>query len=241
VTKQQCISHINWFHRIDLGEGVITPGDDNSPAKLRRLKLPENLSGKTFLDIGAWDGFFSFEAERRGAARVLATDSFVWEGNVPGKSKEGFLAARALLNSAVEDMHIDPLDLSPDSVGMWDVVLLAGVLYHLRHPWLLIERAASITKELLILETATDLKFMLRPAIAIYTRGELEGDQTNYCAPNITALNAMLTDRGFRRVEVVSKTGLAKSVLSAGRKLLEHGSSPFASIQQGRCAVHAFR
>src|SRR5207249_5026704 len=123
-----------WYHRIDLGHGIITPGFDRTEDKLKRPELPKSLKGLTVLDVGAWDGFFSFEAERRGAARVLATDSFVWEGNVPGKSKEGFLAARALLNSAVEDMHIEPLDLSPEAVGMWDVVLLAGVLYHLRHP-----------------------------------------------------------------------------------------------------------
>ncbi|MCU1307857.1 MAG: hypothetical protein JWN45_2552 [Acidobacteriaceae bacterium] len=241
MTKQQSISHINWFHRIDLGEGVVTPGDDDSAAKLTKLNFPEDLSGKTFLDIGAWDGFFSFEAERRGASRVLATDSFVWDGNVPGKSKEGFLAARSLLKSNVEDLHIDPLNVSPQTVGMWDVVLLAGVLYHLKHPWLLIERAASVTRELLILETATDLNLMVRPAIAIYTRGELGGDPTNMCAPNLAALKGMLSDCGFRRVEVVYNSGLAKSMLSAGMRFLKYGSTPFASIQQGRCAIHAFR
>ena len=76
-TRRPDISCINWFHTIDLGNGVVTPGDDNSPVKLKRLAFPPDLSGKTFLDIGAWDGFFSFEAERRGAARVLATDSYV--------------------------------------------------------------------------------------------------------------------------------------------------------------------
>jgi tRNA (mo5U34)-methyltransferase len=241
MSKQQIISHINWFHRIDLGEGVVTPGDDDSAAKLTKLKFPEDLTGKTFLDIGAWDGFFSFEAERRGASRVLATDSFVWDGNVPGKSKEGFLTARSLLNSNVEDMHIDPLNVSPQAVGMWDVVLLAGVLYHLKHPWLLIERAASVTRELLIVETATDLNFMRRPAITIYTRGELAGDQTSLCAPNVAGLKAMLSNSGFRRVNVVYNSGLTRSILSAGMRFLKFGSSPFTSIQQGRCAVHSFR
>jgi tRNA (mo5U34)-methyltransferase len=241
VTREQSISHINWFHRIDLGDGVVTPGDDNSPAKLKQLQFPEDLSGKTFLDIGAWDGFFSFEAEKRGASRVLATDSFVWEGNVPGKSKDGFNAARLLLKSKVEDMQIEPLSISPETVGMWDVVLLSGVLYHLKHPWLLIEKAASVTRQLLILETATDLNLMRRPAIAIYTRGELGGDRTNLCAPNLPALKAMLSDCGFRTVDVVYNSGQVKSILSAGRKFLSYGSSPLASIQQGRCAVHAAR
>jgi len=71
------VASIKWYHNIDLGHGIVTPGIDNTPKKLGRLHFPERLDGKTVLDIGAWDGFFSFEAERRGAARVLATDSYV--------------------------------------------------------------------------------------------------------------------------------------------------------------------
>lgn len=74
-----------WYHSIDLGAGVVTPGA-RSLQSLREqaevLRLP-NLEGKTFLDIGAWDGFFSFEAERRGARQVLALDHYVWAGE-PG-------------------------------------------------------------------------------------------------------------------------------------------------------------
>ncbi|HEY8641609.1 MAG TPA: TIGR04290 family methyltransferase, partial [Candidatus Dormibacteraeota bacterium] len=86
--KREVAAH-RWFHTIDLGDGVVTPGDDDSPAKLRTLGLPDRLDGLSVLDVGAWDGFFSFEAERRGAARVLATDDFCWSG--PGwGSKAGF-------------------------------------------------------------------------------------------------------------------------------------------------------
>src|SRR5262245_47179094 len=65
------IAAVNWFHTIDFGQGIVSPGDDDSQRKLKRLQIPANLTGKSFLDIGAWDGFFSFEAERRGATRVL--------------------------------------------------------------------------------------------------------------------------------------------------------------------------
>ena len=56
-----------WFHTIDLGEGIVTDGRDESPRKLGWIGLPRDLRGRTVLDVGAWDGFFSFEAERRGA------------------------------------------------------------------------------------------------------------------------------------------------------------------------------
>jgi len=239
---QNRISNINWFHTIDLGSGVLTPGDDDSPAKLRRLKIPNGLSGKTFLDIGAWDGFFSFEAERRGASRVLALDSYVWDGKVPGKSKEGFLAARSILNSRVEDLNMDAFEVSPQKIGMWDVVLLAGVLYHVKHPWLLLEKAASVTKELLIVETFVDLRFLRRPAVALYPTDQIEkGHVENWCGPNPRAIKEMLRACGFRTVSIVNKTSLIRATLSAARRFLQFGYSPLAAIQQGRCVIHAHR
>ena len=60
------VEALRWYHTIDLGQGVITKGVDNTPQRLTRMGLPENLSGLSVLDVGAWDGFFSFEAERRG-------------------------------------------------------------------------------------------------------------------------------------------------------------------------------
>lgn len=239
---QDRISRINWFHTIDLGHGVVTPGDDDSPNKLKRLQIPTDLSGKTFLDIGAWDGFFSFEAERRGAARVLALDSYVWEGRVPGKSKEGFLAAKAILNSRVEDLQMDAFNISPDKIGMWDVVLLAGVLYHVKNPWLLLEKAASVTKQLLIVETFIDLRFLRRPAVAIYPIAAIEKNHAdNWCGPNVAALKQMLLDCKFPNVNVVYKSNLFRSTLSAMRRLAQFGYPPITAIQQGRCVVHAQR
>ena len=95
---RQRVGKIRWYHRIDLGDGIVTPGVDPSPRKLERLRLPADLGGKTVLDVGAWDGFFSFEAERRGASRVLATDSYAWSG-VDWGTKQGFELARARLGS----------------------------------------------------------------------------------------------------------------------------------------------
>lgn len=112
VLKQE-VSAIHWYHRIDLGHGLITPGCQDSSEDLRMLHLPARLDGLTVLDIGAWDGFFSFEAERRGAIRVLATDGFVWKGRCPRASRQGFELARWALNSKVEGMELDIMEISP--------------------------------------------------------------------------------------------------------------------------------
>jgi len=84
--------------------------------KLKQIRMPESLEGRTVLDVGAWDGFFSFEAERRGAARVLAVDSYCWGGEGPG-TKDGFNLARRALGSRVEDREVEVLDLSPETAG----------------------------------------------------------------------------------------------------------------------------
>ena len=41
---------------------------------VERFGLPASLAGKTALDVGTADGFWAFEMERRGAARVVAID-----------------------------------------------------------------------------------------------------------------------------------------------------------------------
>ena len=198
------VAAIPWWHTIDLGNGIVTPGKDPTPARLPEIRLPDDLTGLSVLDVGAWDGFFSFEAERRGARRVLATDSFCW-GRGGWGTKDGFELARRARGSKVEDLDIDPLDLSPDKIGTFDVVLYLGVLYHMRHPLLALERVASVTGGRLILQTQVDLAGITRPAIAFYQGSELHGDPTNWSGPNPAAVVAMLRTVGFSEVQVVSQ------------------------------------
>ena len=203
-TLKREVAAITWWHTIDLGKGIVTPGLDPTPARLPEIRLPEDLAGLSVLDIGAWDGFFSFEAERRGAKRVLATDSFCW-GQGGWGTKAGFELARRALRSKVEDSNIDPLELSPEKIGTFDLVLCLGVLYHMRHPLLALERVASVTRGRLILQTQVDLAGLTRPAIAFYQGSELHNDPTNWCGPNPAAVVAMLRTVGFGDVEVVSQ------------------------------------
>jgi tRNA (mo5U34)-methyltransferase len=200
------VEKIRWWHPIDLGDGITTPGADvHIRARLAEIQLPNDLSGKSVLDIGAWDGFFSFEAERRGARRVLATDSFCWDGGGWG-TKAGFELARRALKSRVEDKWITVPELSPETVGVFDVVLFLGVLYHMRHPLLVLERVASVTRGLLIMQTQVDMVGIDRPALAFYPGTELNGDPTNWVGLNPAAVVAMLKDVGFGRVDILHKS-----------------------------------
>ncbi|PZS08640.1 MAG: hypothetical protein DLM64_12100 [Solirubrobacterales bacterium] len=241
------VGAIKWFHSIELARGITTPGTDATAERVELLRLPEDLSGKTVLDVGAWDGFFCFEAERRGAARVLATDSFAWHGE-NWSNKEGFELARRALGSAVQDIEIDVMDLTPERIGTFDLVLFLGVLYHLRHPLLALERVASVTRGQLILETHVDLTWMRRPAMAFYPEMELAWDPTNWWGPNPEAITAMLRAVGFERAELVTPDSwayrLARTARHSARNLrflAQHGVRPPACIGQGRAVVHAFR
>jgi tRNA (mo5U34)-methyltransferase len=200
------VNKLKWWHPIDLGHGIVTPGADvHANARLVEIAMPADLTGRSVLDIGAWDGFFSFEAERRGARRVLATDSFCWDGGGWG-SKANFDLARRALRSHVEDKWIQVLDLSPEAVGVFDVVLFLGVLYHMKHPLLALERVASVTSDHLIMTTQVDLLAIKRPAMAFYPGTELNDDPTNWVGLNPAALFAMLELAGFKRVEILSKS-----------------------------------
>jgi tRNA (mo5U34)-methyltransferase len=194
-----------WFHTMDLGSGVFTPGVDDTNRKLGWLRLPESLVGKTVLDVGSYDGFFAFEAERRGAKRVVAADKFCWELSDMADG-QGFEIAHWALGSDVEKRVIAVEDISPDTVGTFDIVLFLGVLYHAPDPMRYLRNVYSVCKELLILETHTDGDDYSRPMMVFYPNKTLNGDPSNFWGPNVACVEAMLLEVGFTKVEVVCHT-----------------------------------
>lgn len=236
---QSRVAAVSWYHTLDLGHGVTTKGIDDTPFRLAQIDLPASLAGRSVLDVGAWDGFFSFEADRRGASRVVATDYYAWHGPT-WSSKASFELAREALGSRVEDVDIDVMDLSPERVGRFDVVLFLGVLYHLPHPLLALERVASVTRDLLILETVVDMIGFRRPAMAFYPGRELHGDPTNWWGPNIPAVHGMLRTVGFGNVRTVTR--IPSPVHRAARALWHYvrGKNRLdMAFRQTRAVFHA--
>ena len=140
-----------FYHCIDVREGIRTPGNpiylqtqDMVLAQLRALKL----AGKRVLDIGCRDGLFSFEAERRGAAEVVGIDNNLSRGAI-----EVLIPA---MGSRVRMHEKNVLDLAPEDFGRFDVVVFAGVLYHLRYPVWSLRKVRDVLVEggTLLLETA---------------------------------------------------------------------------------------
>jgi tRNA (mo5U34)-methyltransferase len=220
------IKGISWYHSIELKEGLITEGI----LKLDFLKKTADaifnfdLKGKSVLDIGAWDGFYSFEAKRRGARKVLATDHFCWSGEGWG-TKEGFDLARDALALEVEDMDIDVMEITPERIGQFDVVLFLGVFYHLKNPFLALESISKVCKEVLVLESHLDLLYMKRPVMAFYPGDTLSNDPTNWWGPNVSLVKSMLQEVGFKKIlyKPAPRLSLVRNMLQKLRVIRKRG------------------
>ncbi len=173
-------AEIDWYHSIDLGHGVVTRGLSHN--RIPAEAMPD-FAGRSVLDIGAWDGLYSFLAERQGASRVVALDHYVWcldfharqqyweecerQGLLPDHDRDerdfwqpeampgrrAFDFARRVLDSSVEPVVGDLMTIDVESLGTFDVVLYLGVLYHMREPLTALRRLRQVTAEVAVIET----------------------------------------------------------------------------------------
>jgi len=230
AVKAMIADHKNWYHRIEVMPGVVTPGIHDSTTALNHLDqlgLPRNCSGLRVLDIGCRDGFFSFEMERRGA-EVVGMDYV-------NPTNTGFSLASKLLGSKVNYLieNVNNISGCAGKIGSCDIVLFLGVLYHLRNPLAALDEIHSVTKPgtLLFLETQLlDRAFMLGdgsftsleelspqlsevPIMQFYPRDALSGDATSKWAPNMTGLKRMLEEAQFEVLDskIYSSRGYVKA------------------------------
>ncbi len=214
-----------WFHRIDLGDGVVTKSasvageaaDHPLPTwGVLSGALPEDLTGLSVLDVGCNAGFYSVEAKRRGAARVLGVDA------QRHQVRQASFVARAL-GLPMEFRRMSVYDLSPESVGVFDVTLALGLVYHLKHLVQGLERLHSVTGDLLLLETAVLLPELVPTSALPYVTGPLTRNLHpigyvenapdakeavyNWFVPSVGAMAAMLSDTGFDDVRCVATPG----------------------------------
>jgi tRNA (mo5U34)-methyltransferase len=197
------VAEFYWWHSIDLGQGIVTPGM-KTPAV---MSLEEglvfgdaNLAGKTLLDVGAWNGGFSVAAARRGA-RVTALDHFAGTAsNFRGRETLDLVIRATGLDIAVVDRDVDAVAL--DDLGSFDWVLFLGVFYHLPAPVSVLRKVANLAKETLVVETYVDDALGEKPAMRFYPGNELNNDESNWWGPNTACMMALLEMIGFSRIEV---------------------------------------
>lgn len=134
------VSGANWYHGFEIMPGLRTNGQCivDAGAAFDVLGVPADLAGQRFLDIGAWDGPYSFELERRGA-QVVALD-------IQDPDRTGFNTAKRILGSRVEYVRGSVYELTQKLSGKFDWVSYLGVFYHLKHPIAAFEEIAAVLK-----------------------------------------------------------------------------------------------
>ncbi len=206
-----------WFHNLEL-QGVQTAPNhflgDYPRQKFRHFAsvIPEDLTGKTVLDIGCNAGFYAMELKRRGAARVVGTDSDLR------------YLAQARFAAEVEGLDIEFREQSVYDVALlgekFDFVVFMGVLYHLRHPLLALDLIHEhVAGDLLLFQTMQRGSTQIDPVQEDYDFFETAHldspgypkmvffehryahDPTNWWAPNAACTEAMLRASGFQIVE----------------------------------------
>lgn len=183
------IASLKWVHTIDFGNGVVSRGEWGPPNPLIVQAFSEiDFAGKKVLDIGCWDGLWSFEAERKGAHEVYATDytSQRW-----GRSQPTFAVAAEALHSRVKyHPDISVYDVK-DKLGVFDfdIVIFCGIYYHLKDPLLALARLRQVMKEggILVVEGPV-IRNLAETSARFFYREKLEGDASNWWLPTAACL-----------------------------------------------------
>ncbi|KKN81132.1 hypothetical protein LCGC14_0323510 [marine sediment metagenome] len=222
----------SWYHRIRLPDGTVTPGwfpPQNIPDIVDWYELPEDFTGKRVLDVGAFDGFWTFLALERGAEQVVAiedwSDRIGEYGDERHRPWDTFDFCREALRYASPECQRHTMSVydvatyssrqypgEPDWLASFDTVFLLGVLYHLRHPLLALDAIAKVCKpgaELYVESAVCDQYSPYKPGtppydgrcvMEFYPTDQLGKRATNWWAPNLKCLMNMVAAAGFGQV-----------------------------------------
>jgi tRNA (mo5U34)-methyltransferase len=224
VITQRIADLAPWFHQIDLGNGLTTkshsiwgePVDHPSSTwEFVKQAVPPDLSGQSVLDVGCNAGFYSIQAKRRGAERVLGVDA----GN---REIRQALVVRDVLGLDIEYRRMSVYELSPQAVGTFDVTMALGLLYHCKHLLLAVERLFVVTRGLLIVESEVlpddealavrarelgGLTSSLHALAYVANNSAAQESAHNWFVPSVSGLLAILEDVGFQDAKLVSRFG----------------------------------
>lgn len=212
---EQAVGEVSlWYHTINLGDGLETPGWFDLRPIVDRMPWPD-VTGKRCLDIGPYDGFLAFELERRGADSVTAADirgpeDWDWPPAVRDRGIQflktvagyrhgaGFEVAKRALHSKVERVELSVYDLSPERCGgEFDVIVCGDLLLHLRDPLRALEAIRSVCGGSFMsceeINAPLALSRRRKPTLAL--RGD---DQCQWMVPNPAGHRRMLESSGFR-------------------------------------------
>lgn len=203
-----------WYHTIELPGGIVTPGEYDTRAALRRIPFPTSLDGRRCLDVGTHDGFWAFAMERRGAAEVIAIDLDDPRGGdfsepVPelsgealvdrGSRLQSFACAHAALGSRVERRDLSVYRLDATEVGRFDFAFIGTLLLHLRDPVAALTAIGKVLRpggRLLVNEPVLLGMSLRHPRLAVHELQLLPG-KPFWWVPNVRGLERCVAKAGF--------------------------------------------
>ncbi len=208
---------IEWYHTLDLGDGLVTPGFYDHRPILEHYGLPRRLDGMRVLDIAAFDGFWSFEFERRGAAEVVALDiasaaeldlaprvrAAMTEAQLNRSFGGGFQLAHAHYGSNVRHVHCNVYDMKPASLGRFDLVHCGDLLLHLRDPLLALSRIREMTQGQALISDCIFPDLDRHDGAMVQYEGGMNDNIWWRFGAN--TLSRMIRDAGFDKVEEVAR------------------------------------
>jgi tRNA (mo5U34)-methyltransferase len=222
IDKEKLLEKIRaipyWYHKIALPHGIVTPGW--APINPAAYRIPDNLTGKRILDIGAWDGYWTFEALKRGAKEVVAIDDFSdYLGELePGYRTvwESFDLCRSALGHSEDTckrIEMSVYNISEDTLGLFDTIFFFGTLYHLRHPLLALDKISAVCKHDIYIESAILDDYSpysggighgysgQQMVMEFYPGKQYGGNETNWWVPTLYCLMSMAHAADFLTVE----------------------------------------
>jgi len=203
------IQQSKWYHRMDLGNGIVTPGVFEPGTDMTEIFEKAQFRGKTVLDLGCWDGYWSFLAEKKGASLVVAAD-------VRADTLENFLLARQILNSNVLPLFtVNVLDMESnlDIEGippLFDVIIFYGVLHHLRDPMQSLAKIRGKIRSgghLLLHSVVSSDDTIPSMRLEIMDPERFDHDRTHWWTPTAQCLRDMVRSSFF---EIVSERSVFK-------------------------------
>jgi len=211
------VAAIDWYHTIDLGHGIVTPGMFDHRGYLAQVPIPVDLTGKRVLDVATFDGFWAFEMERRGAAEVVAIDlDRFGDLDIPPavrakmslqdlarKVGAGFALASEIRRSAVRRTVCSVYDLSPEKLGKFDLVNCGSLLLHLRDPLRALQAIRSVTGGMGVFVETFNPGLPMR--CAEYKGGT---ERSVWWSFSLDCLHQMIAEAGYARTELLGTFAL---------------------------------
>ena len=222
--KEQIDSFQFWYHKIHLGDEV-TPGW--APLNSQNYNIPDDLTGKRVLDIGAWDGYWTFEALKRGAKEVVAIDDWsdlpyskeaqitrkTVETRIPWDTFDFCKSYFGYTDEQCKRITMSVYDI--ELLGSFDIVFFFGALYHCRYPLKALDCISAVCSDEIYVETAICNEWSpyrgkigsgyanrTDVVMEFYPNDELGYTPTNWWSPNLNCLYRMILASGFSQVDI---------------------------------------